>query len=289
MKVIFSRKGFDAENGGYASPILPDLRLVSLPIPWKTDEHKYSDLQLDSSRTYYDLMMGLKRTKTIKFSKERYELTQYTKCHLDPDINSGTINRTSIWRGLFGQMDGAQTHLVNENVAKDDLFLFFGWFKQTKFGKDERVVFDNKTQDLHVIFGYLQIDKIITVNIGTAIEEWMEYHPHASENYRENPTNTIYVARDKLKWNEDIHGYGIFKFNEKSLDEYGLVLTKETCSRSKWCLPPFFKNVHISCHSLDSWRPEGYFQSAKIGQEFVVADDPCVEKWAKKLIEKNRI
>ncbi|MGO9273044.1 MAG: hypothetical protein ACLQOO_22875, partial [Terriglobia bacterium] len=33
MKVIFSRKGFDAEAGGVASPILPDKRLCSIPIP----------------------------------------------------------------------------------------------------------------------------------------------------------------------------------------------------------------------------------------------------------------
>ena len=33
MKIILSRKGFDSENGGYASPILPDGSLVSLPIP----------------------------------------------------------------------------------------------------------------------------------------------------------------------------------------------------------------------------------------------------------------
>ncbi|MCD6328671.1 hypothetical protein J7M28_14125, partial [bacterium] len=33
MRIIFSRKGFDAANGGVASPIFPDGSFCSLPIP----------------------------------------------------------------------------------------------------------------------------------------------------------------------------------------------------------------------------------------------------------------
>lgn len=33
MKLILSRKGFDTHNGGGPSPILPDGRMLSLPIP----------------------------------------------------------------------------------------------------------------------------------------------------------------------------------------------------------------------------------------------------------------
>ena len=33
MKIILSRKGFDSENGGYPSPILPNGTLLSIPIP----------------------------------------------------------------------------------------------------------------------------------------------------------------------------------------------------------------------------------------------------------------
>ena len=33
MKLIFSRKGFDSSAGGIPSPILPDGRMISLPIP----------------------------------------------------------------------------------------------------------------------------------------------------------------------------------------------------------------------------------------------------------------
>ena len=46
MKVILSRKGFDSSYGGYPSPILPDGRMVSLPIPLD-DDIRYFDLNIN--------------------------------------------------------------------------------------------------------------------------------------------------------------------------------------------------------------------------------------------------
>jgi len=70
-------------------------------------------------------------------------------------------------------------------------------------------------------------------------------------------------------------------------------LTKKGYSRSKWDLPDFFKNVSISYHSKNSWEKD-YFQSAHIGQEFVVEDSKSeyntkVENWAKRIINKNEV
>jgi hypothetical protein len=90
-------------------------------------------------------------------------------------------------------------------------------------------------------------------------------------------TNTLYIARDKLTWNKNKPGTGIFKFNKN------LVLTKKGFSRAKWKLPKFFKDVEISYHSDKSWK-DGYFQSALIGQEFVIKDNKKVENWAKSII-----
>jgi hypothetical protein len=59
MKIILSRKGFDSSYGGYPSPILPDGKMVSLPIPLK-DDLTYSDLEVKAGWTYYDLMKQLK-------------------------------------------------------------------------------------------------------------------------------------------------------------------------------------------------------------------------------------
>ena len=46
MKVIISRKGFDSSAGKMASPILPDGRVISLPIPTSHDKTTWADIEL---------------------------------------------------------------------------------------------------------------------------------------------------------------------------------------------------------------------------------------------------
>lgn len=60
-------------------------------------------------------------------------------------------------------------------------------------------------------------------------------------------------------------------------------------SKSRWQLPEFFKDdkISISCHSKKDFKPEGYFQSVRIGQEFVVSEDERVTKWARDLVVNN--
>lgn len=41
MRIILSRKGFDSEYGGCASPILPDGKMISMPIPSESGNCKY--------------------------------------------------------------------------------------------------------------------------------------------------------------------------------------------------------------------------------------------------------
>ncbi len=279
MKVILSRKGFDSKNGGHPSPILPDGKMISLPIPQDGDNFSYSDLELDGYGTYLDLMKSLFKNK-IKVKGKRRKLYKITKCHLDPDIRKEVLERDKRWRGIFGQSGKAQVHLKNQEVKKNDIFLFFGTFRHTK--KDGSG-FEGKEK--HVFFGYLQVGKVIP-----DIPKWAEYHSHAKRINEKN--NAIYIARKSLDGKPNIPGFGIFKFNGKPLEKYGLVLTKEKCSLSKWNLPSLFndKDVKISYHSRNSWR-KGYFQSAygPNRQDFVVDDNSCVEEWAKKLIEKNII
>lgn len=278
MKVILSRKGFDSAYGGYPSPILPDGRLISLPIP-SSDVMKYSDLKLEKNKSYFDLMKDLK--PKIKYDKKWHEITKDTKCHLDPDIYTDILKREEDWKACFGQINQSQSHLLNEGVKCGDLFLFFGWFRQTIL-KNGKFSFHKSAPNLHIIFGYLQIWKTIQVNNKTEIPDWMKYHPHVMDEYRKkNSTNTIYITRKNLFWNERISGAGIFKFNKE------LVLTKQGLTRSKWDLPNFFKDVKISRHSEKSWKPEGYFKSVDIGQEFIVEDNNKVEYWAKQIINNN--
>lgn len=272
MKVILSRKGFDSEYGGYPSPILPDSRLVSLPIPTK-DAVRYYDLKLDESTSYFDLMKQLR--PEIKADSKWELLTQNTRCHLDPDIYRDVQLRKAGWKPCFGQIDKSQKHLETR-VNIGDVFLFFGWFRRTTQVKG-RFVFDNRSQNMHVIFGYLQIGEKITLNSDFKVSDWMKSHPHTSPERKSNPTNTIYVARENLSWNKNLPGAGAFNFHD------ALVLTKKGFSRSRWDLPLFFKEAEISYHSKNSWK-DGYFQSAARGQEFVVKENNNVELWAMRLI-----
>lgn len=266
MKVILSRKGFDSKYGNSPSPILPDGRLISFPIPSEEGPVAYTELILDEKRTYYDLMAEL-------------SVAVHTfRCHLDPDIYRRVLLRHKNWKPLFGQVNAAQRHLENQRVDIGDLFLFFGWFKQT-VSINGKLAFDQNAPDLHVIFGYMQIGQIRKTDPSSHIEEWMQYHPHVKlERLSRDKTNTIYVAADKLSFDQNMLGANPFTFNEK------LVLTKKGCSRSKWSLnPKIFKKVTISYHP-NPWKEEEYFQSAGRGQEFVIDENAEVENWAKDVI-----
>ena len=107
----------------------------------------------------------------------------------------------------------------------------------------------------------------------------MRGHPHLLEKRRVRPNNTIYIASERLTWDSGMSGVGIFQFNQS------LVLTKKELSPSRWSLPDLFRSVNISYHSKESWK-DGYFQSATIGQEFVIEPSKEVGDWAIGLIGK---
>jgi len=222
MKVILSRKGFDSASGGYPSPILPSGEMVSLPIPLD-DDIRYSDLKIGRS-TYYDIMADLKHE--INSKGKWVDLNEATRCHLDPDIHRESFEREPGWKACFGQIDAAQSHLENQRVTEGDLFLFFGWFRKTRY-YNGKLEYDPQDRDLHAIFGYLQIGEIQKVNPSFNVPKWMAYHPHTKGWRRKNKTNTIYIARGNLSWNEPLPGAGRFMFNND------LILTKKGLSRSK--------------------------------------------------------
>jgi hypothetical protein len=271
MKVILSRKGFDSASGGAPSPILPDGRLVSLPIPDKSTRHlKYSQVKVDRVLSYDVLLSQL----SIRVDPK----SEY--CHLDPDLNSGSIPRLKGWRSSFGQCEAAQTHLENHEISLDDLFLFFGWFRKTVYNEKLEIKYDsNDRLGRHIIFGYFQIGQILKVDKDTEAPKWLEYHPHCDLPHRKKKKNMIYIARDKTSWNENLPGAGLLKYNDK------LVLTAANQVRSHWNLPKFFRDVNISYHQEKNWK-EGYFQSAGRGQEFVIDESKDVANWACGLTEE---
>jgi len=281
MKIILSRKGFDSGYGGYPSPILPDGRLISLPIPSSGDKRKYSELHIETFGSYYDLMLEL--CPNIKDGHTKNALTANTKCHLDPDIYQGLTKRPAKWKGSFGQIGAAQSHLSNQKVSKDDIFLFFGWFRKTKYDDTGSLMFDRAdTKGIHLIYGFLQVGEIIRTCCDEA-PQWLKDHPHVIDYGRScDKSNTLYISSDKFTLNNKIPGYGVFYFNPQ------IILTKQGMNRSCWDLPDCFKNIRISYHDNGKygWR-ETYFLSAAKGQEFVITANDEVLMWTRKLIEKS--
>ncbi len=195
------------------------------------------------------------------------------RCHLDPDLINYKSNNS--WKALFGQEGSAETHLKNKKVGECDLFLFFGWFRRTEIvsGKFKYI---QGEPDLHVIWGYLQVKQMWTSFEDIPISNY--YHPHANLNRYSKKRNCIYVANDYFTLNKNLPGFGVLSFKED------LILTKKGYSRSKWTLPNYFKDIAISHHTKHSFKPD-YFDSAKIGQEFVVEDSKDVINWAMNIIK----
>ena len=272
MRIILSRKGFDSSFGGYPSIILPDSSYLSFSIPGDEDELCYGDIQAIDGYKMDGVMKQL-------FSKVHYyqwkDFHSGINCHQDPDLVYDALPRMDGWRGCFGQADAAQTVLEQQNIKKDDLFLFFGWFKHCDL--DEGKFRYRGKEDLHCIYGYLQIGEIIYTHQTAKLPSWLEYHPHALKRRLLRKSNCIYVARETLSWDDTMKGYGILRYNDLTR------LTKPGFSRSKWQLPERLRNINITYHSAASWKEE-YFQSAHRGQEFIFDESKEAEEWARQII-----
>ena len=267
MKFVFSRKGFDSSYGGHPSPILPDGTIISLPIP-SNDPDKYF-LLTNGNKSYLSIMREL--FGDLKDSSGVTILRKNTRCHLDPDICKGIKPRKSGWRGAFGQISSAQQHLENQGISKGDIFIFFGWFRNTLQTEDGLVYDRQDPRGRHVMFGYLQE----IIRHGDKIPAWLFTHPHCDSRRMADDSNAIYVARKRLSLNPKYSGYGIFNYTPRH------VLTKKGCNRSLWSLPSFFRSIDMSYHSNSKkygWKKNG-FQSVAKGQEFVYHGNKQVKNW----------
>ena len=86
-------------------------------------------------------------------------------------------------------------------------------------------------------------------------------------------------GKNHLSFAPELSGSGTFDFKKN------LVLTKEGYSRSRWDFPEAMRGIPIS-HNPYGWKSD-YFQSAAIGQEFVMDGTPAVMDWIKKLFKKD--
>lgn len=272
MKVILSRKGFDSKAGGCASPIFAcdQSRILSLPIPIPGAPVSFKEIQ------FKGVDVG-ELVKSLSGDKRNGP----DSAHLDPDLRKDAIGRLEGWKPSFGQSSSAQSHLRNSGVGIGDLFLFFGWFRRVEKDRD-RWRYERSPKDLHVIFGWLQVDRIIEVNnnLDRILDEfpWLKDHPHLKKPEVDLPNNTIYIAKDHLSipgLNLEERGGGVF---EHWSEARTLTNTESYGSRSLWRIPSFFHHSHrkLTYHLNDErWGPlhqDGkttLLRSVPIGQEFV--------------------
>lgn len=268
MKVILSRKGFDSSNGKLPSPILPDGTLLSFPIPAKMDVLTFDDLQYEGV-SYADILKQLS-------GGDRKE--HHFNCHLDPDIRANVRCKTvANWQAGFGQINAAQGLLRNQGVGVGDLFLFFGWFRQTEgdlFAGTLR--YKTGSPDLNIIYGYLQVGEVVDQK--ERLQEQYSFHPHALEERASQSTNVLYLPKEKLDFHTEREGYGVFDYAENR------VLTKEGATRSIWKeIPALFPENMCGNHKNSA--KDGGISYTGIWQEKVLKETLLSESWAKSLFE----
>lgn len=270
-RVILSRKGFDSGSGGGASPILPDGRMLSLPIPDLRTQSRYSDLMIDG-RSYLDLMHEL--------GYSRYRRSH--SAHLDPDLIKDARPRQGGWRPLFGQVAQSAAHLAGNGVGSGDLFFFWGLFRHTvRTAQGLRFT----GQPFHAFYGYMEADKVLDAGKGEAVG-WAPEFPHFADKYA--GTNcTVYVARRQLSADESLPGHGVFRFSDL------LRLTREgSKGLTGWSLPECFhpsQGASLSYHgSAERWQQPAdgrvQMQAVARGQEFVATGNEAIGRWAVGLI-----
>lgn len=269
MKIILSRKGFDSSNGGMPSPILPDGRMLSLPIP--SSKGRRPEECRFGKQSYRDLIDQLRRP-----SKKNWD--EIDTVHLDPDLVKDTVPRVKGWLPTLGQTANAASHLRGRRVGLGDVFLFYGWFRQTEFIDDE-LRFVRGAPHVHCLFGWLQIGDVLRIECGESSPPgrgWLKDHPHVAFTDHFEKGSDIYVASHDLEIKgraTGISGGGAFeRFNKKRT-----LTAPDASGRSTWLLPKWFVKEDggsLLSHNTEPerWtlRPEGaVLRAADIGQEFV--------------------
>ena len=263
MKVIISRKGFDSENGGFPSPILPNDKLVSFPIPSPKDATCFANVAINGIGIA-DLVCDL--TDGTINAKDR--------CHLDPDLDAGSLPRLNGWRPAFGQIDAAQGHLQKQGVDVGDLFLFFGWFRRVQQGKAGRWEYVAGAQSMHVLYGWLRVGQVVRLGVGERPSPVEAFAAHPHLHGRERASNALYLAADTLAIGDvTVSGAGLFTHLTPRRTLTDLAQNK----RSLWRLPRWMHPDHgtrLSYHgNISRWEMLGdccRLSSVAKGQEFVL-------------------
>lgn len=282
MQLILSRKGFDSSAGKVPSPIFPDGTLLSLPIPDKHSSISYHDINGPNKQSIGSLVEELTKGK----------IPPHYKAHLDPDLRRESLPRSKGWKPVFGQAKAAQAHLKNHHVGPGDIFLFFGRFRAVDNSNNSYCYLPG-THPIHLIFGWLQVSEIVTVDQNTVTETpWVQYHPHLARDMGAN--NTLYIGSSRLalpgRSQMASPGAGVFLRYRNCLR----LTAPQATGCSLWKLPGWFhpekRPSSLSFHrKLDAWRMAGhsvFLRTASRGQEFVLNCDDYPEaiNWVENIV-----
>lgn len=285
VKIILRRKGFDSATGKVASPILPNGELCSLPIPTEGAH--------TPSIRYADIMAGEVSLGTLVSDLTRCRISPEHTAHLDPDLRPSSYPREPGWKPIFGQDAAAESHLQRQGVSEGDIFLFFGWFRQTEVANG-RYRYVSNAPNCHYIFGWLQIERRIPVINRCELPSWARYHPHCSRE-QHSKLDSLYVSTDHLRLSGldlNLPGGGVFTRADNTLR-----LTCPGSLRSTWQLPGWFysadKAPTLSYHTNPRrWATEGdhaVLSTVGRGQEFVLDCEhyPEAVEWAAGILTQH--
>lgn len=265
MKIILSRKGFDSANGGIVSPIMEDGTLLSFPIP-SNDMDTYDDL-IYNGQSYSKILDDLNY-------RGRYN------CHVDPDLSDRRKNKISNWCPIFGQINSSAVYLLDRvKVEEGDLFLFFGNFHKVE-SKDGKYHYIKKSgdfysdNDLQVIWGYMQVGKIIK---NPEEQQAYNWHPHSHLERVANGSNVMFIASEKLSFDDSKAGAGILSYREDR------VLTSKNCKKATWIKRSIYDVDAIIGNRKNSSKTDGIYY-AGIWQELGLKETTECEEWAKSLL-----
>jgi hypothetical protein len=286
VQLVLSRKGLDAGWGGRPSPILPGGVLVPVPIPEaRPDDAGVPYRDLPSPAGSVAALLGSLGVTHLRYPAAAYRrergpavrvAVRRARAHLDPDLVEASRARGPGWRPAFGQVGSAQTHLAGRGVGPGDLFLFFGWFRDTA-ASGGRLRF--RGDDQHVLWGWLEVRSVVPVDAATRLR-WA--HPHLDGRHLERYArgNTLYLAAERLSLDPRLPGAGVL---DRATPPRRL--TRAGASRRVWdlpaCLHPDHTRRPLTYHGPHRWERHGdrAVLDTVRGQEFVVDVTPPILAW----------
>ncbi len=299
FKLVLSRKGFDSGSGGCASPIFPNSRFYSLPIPYAPGaQMRYANIGNGVGLDGSDMGTVVEHLTAGRVRRD-------SLAHLDPDLDKAAVPRLPGWRGAFGQVETAQVHLANQNIGVGDVFLFHGWFRAVCRDQTGRWRYQPEAPDINMTFGWLQVGEVIDVH-ATSPERvfpnhpWLRDHPHLhfpTDLGLSPAANAIYAASERLCLpgvpTGSEAGAGVFR----AFDPRRVLTASGIGGRSVWRLPRWFKGDATRPWLTQFPRPEWWSDvgenevllrpRGRQGQEAVLdcRDRPEAGPWVASLFE----